>query len=165
MHVWLKIAALLSTLLQPSTHFFTHAQVYISVKWVSYKWNCLGQRVCLNFISCCHIVLHRDFIYFDQKGMSKWASVFIPMPTSFIFVNIVSEKWNLLMVLICISFVWNWTSLHVFMSHLYFFLESETSAFLLFPEVLLPGWQLFVRCYLKCIPITEKLNLKKCTVL
>lgn len=62
-----------------------------------------------------------------------------------------SCKWKVgfLKLLICISFVWNWTSLQVYISHLYIFLESETDAFLICPEGLLPGWQQFIRWYFK----------------
>lgn len=55
----------------------------------------------------------------------------------FLFVNIVTEKWNLFMILICISFVWSWASLWTICIS---FWNPRLALFSSFPEVLLPGW-------------------------
>lgn len=109
----------------------------------------MGHRVYLNFISFWQIALHRDFYTPTSKEWANEHLFLYPCQLSiiklFIFVNLVSEKWDLFMVLICIYFLWNWTSLYI--SHLYFFLESETGAF--FISGFLHSWQLFLRCYFK----------------
>lgn len=80
--------------------------------------------------------------------MSKWASVSLPLPTQHYktFYLCQSCKWKMGSLYgFNLHFLWNWTSLYI--SHLYFFLESETGAF--FISGFLRSWQLFLRCYFK----------------